>query len=74
VLSVAGWPQAVQSCLLLGGVNLIYFLRARTEERHLSRDTSYGDYSAYIASKGVLALIFRATAPVFRRGATRMNL
>ena len=55
----AGWPQAVQSCLLLGGVNLIYFLRARTEERHLSRDPVYREYTAFIAEHGLLAVARR---------------
>jgi len=51
----AGWLQAVQSCLLLAGVNLIYFLRAKTEERHLSRDPAYRDYAQFIARHGLLA-------------------
>lgn len=51
----AGWATAVQSCLLLAGVNLIYFLRARTEERHLSQDPDYRDYAAFIANEGLLA-------------------
>jgi protein-S-isoprenylcysteine O-methyltransferase Ste14 len=51
----AGWQQAVQSCLLLGGVNLIYFLRARTEERHLGRDPAYRAYAQFIARHGLLA-------------------
>jgi protein-S-isoprenylcysteine O-methyltransferase Ste14 len=53
----AGWLQAVQSCLLLGGVNLIYFLRARTEERHLSADPMYRDYAAFITAHGLLAVM-----------------
>jgi len=53
----AGWQQAVQSCLLLGGVNLIYFLRARTEERHLGRDPAYRDYAQMIARTGLIARI-----------------
>ena len=58
----AGWLQAVQSCLLLGGVNLVYFLRAKTEERHLSRDPVYRDYAAYIARNGIFsAVVSRAT-------------
>lgn len=56
----AGWEQALQSCLLLGGVNLIYFLRARTEERHLSRDPVYREYAAFIAEQGLLAVLRRA--------------
>lgn len=56
----AGWMQAVQSCVLLAGVNLIYFLRARTEERHLSQDPAYRDYCDFIARDGLLARLRRA--------------
>lgn len=38
---------AVKCTLLLVGVNLVYFLRARTEERHLSH---YPEYVAYALS------------------------
>ena len=55
----AGWIQAVQSCLLLAGVNLIYFLRAKTEERHLNRDPAYRDYAAFIARDGLIARLTR---------------
>jgi protein-S-isoprenylcysteine O-methyltransferase Ste14 len=55
----AGWLQAVQSCLLLGGVNLIYYLRARTEERHMGRDPVYRDYAAFIARDGLFARLRR---------------
>ncbi|HVZ13820.1 MAG TPA: isoprenylcysteine carboxylmethyltransferase family protein [Bauldia sp.] len=51
----AGPMQAVQSCLLLGGVNLVYFLRARSEERHLGRDPVYRDYARFVAGHGLLA-------------------
>ena len=57
----AGWMQAVQSCLLLGGVNLIYVLRAKTEERHLSSDPVYRQYAAFIAERGLFTTIRRAT-------------
>ena len=60
----AGWATALQSCVLLGGVNLIYFLRAKTEERHLSQDPAYRDYAAFIAREGLLArLIGNRSAP-----------
>ena len=39
-----GWETAVKGSVLLFGLNVIYFLRARTEERHLSR---YPEYVAY---------------------------
>jgi protein-S-isoprenylcysteine O-methyltransferase Ste14 len=51
----AGWPIAVKSCLMLCAVNSIYYLRARTEERHLSADPAYRDYQLFIAKHGLLA-------------------
>jgi hypothetical protein len=51
----AGWLVAVQSCLLLAAGNLIYFARARTEERHLSSDPAYREYQAFIARDGLFA-------------------
>lgn len=60
----AGWAVAVQSCLLLAAGNLIYVLRARTEERHLMQDPAYRDYADYIAEHGLVARLTRA----FRAG------
>jgi len=37
--------DAVRDCVLLLGVNVIYYLRARTEERHLSWDPVYRQYA-----------------------------
>ncbi|MGE0007620.1 MAG: isoprenylcysteine carboxylmethyltransferase family protein [Parvibaculaceae bacterium] len=51
----AGWLTALQSCLMLAAANLIYYLRARTEERHLGADPLYRDYQAFIARHGLLA-------------------
>ena len=36
---------ALGSCVMLLGLNLIYYIRARTEERHLSRDPVYVEYA-----------------------------
>lgn len=36
--------SAIRCCVFLAGVNLIYYLRAKTEERHLSH---YPEYEAY---------------------------
>ncbi|HWB43889.1 MAG TPA: isoprenylcysteine carboxylmethyltransferase family protein [Hyphomicrobiaceae bacterium] len=55
----AGWSVALQSCLLLGAANLIYFLRAKTEERHLSQDPIYREYSAFMARHGLVAVVSR---------------
>jgi protein-S-isoprenylcysteine O-methyltransferase Ste14 len=54
----AGWMIAAQSCIMLGAVNLIYYLRAKTEERHLAADPVYRDYQRYIAKSGLFARIF----------------
>jgi len=52
--SKLGMAGSVQMCLLLGIVNLIYFLRARTEERHLSRDPDYVAYALWMDQHGLL--------------------
>jgi hypothetical protein len=51
----AGWLVAIQSCLMLGAANLIYYLRAKSEERHLAADPVYRDYQDYIATQGLFA-------------------
>ena len=50
---------AVRNCLLLSGVNIIYFLRAVTEERHLSMDPAYVEYRNWIESNGLYAILRR---------------
>lgn len=44
---------ALPLCLGLLGINGIYFLRAKTEERHLSQDPVYREYAAYIRKHGI---------------------
>jgi protein-S-isoprenylcysteine O-methyltransferase Ste14 len=55
------WLVAAKSCLLLAGVNIVYWLRAVTEERHLAADPAYRDYQAFIASDGLWARLRTAT-------------
>ena len=52
-------------CAMLLGVNLIYFLRAKTEEWHLSRDPEYVRYALWIEQHG--ALRFLARVPLVGR-------
>lgn len=52
-VSAAGTRAAVLNCLALLGVNAIYWLRAKTEERHLMRDPVYQQYAAWIAHNGI---------------------
>jgi len=51
----SGWLIAIESCLMLGAVNLIYYLRAKSEERHLAADPAYRNYQDYIARHGLFA-------------------
>ena len=57
-------PNAVRRSLLLGVMNFIYFMRARTEERHLSHDPTYVQYALWMNEHGVLRVLNRV--PVLR--------
>jgi protein-S-isoprenylcysteine O-methyltransferase Ste14 len=56
--------HAVKRCLLLGVVNFMYFMRAKTEERHLSLDPTYVEYATWMNDHGWLR--FLRVVPVFR--------
>ena len=58
-ISDQGFAHGVRDCCLLGLVNLIYFLRARTEERHLSRDPVYVAYALWMEEHGLLRPLAR---------------
>jgi protein-S-isoprenylcysteine O-methyltransferase Ste14 len=53
-VSEQGWSMALRNCCLLALVNLVYYARARTEERHLSRDPTYVAYALWINEHGLL--------------------
>ena len=53
-VSDQGWQTGLRNCCLLALLNLIYFARARTEERHLSRDPDYVAYALWINEHGLL--------------------
>jgi hypothetical protein len=46
--------QSLRCCLLLCMLNGIYYLRAKTEERHLSLDPIYQQYARWIELRGLL--------------------
>ncbi|HEX8792524.1 MAG TPA: hypothetical protein VF765_16365 [Polyangiaceae bacterium] len=50
----AGWVDTIKWCLCMAGVNFIYYMRARTEERHLSRDPTYVQYALWMNEHGAL--------------------
>jgi len=56
-LSTVSPSDAIKHSLLLLMVNFVYFLRARTEERHLSWDTDYVAYANYIEVNGTFSYI-----------------
>jgi len=45
----------IQSCLMLLVLNAIYYLRAKTEEQHLSWDETYRQYLSAIEQRGLWA-------------------
>lgn len=51
-LAVAGLSTALQNCALLLVINMIYFMRAMTEEKHLSSDPAYQEYAAWMDRNG----------------------
>jgi isoprenylcysteine carboxyl methyltransferase (ICMT) family protein YpbQ len=54
-----GALEAIRHSICLGCINTIYFLRARTEERHLSRDPTYVAYALWMNDHGVLRFLGR---------------
>jgi len=51
--------ESLRHCLLLLLLNLVYLLRARTEERHLSQDPVYCAYALYIEEHGIFRRLGR---------------
>ncbi len=47
------WVSAARDCVLLSGVNLIYYLRARTEELHLSNYPEYVEYALAMNERSI---------------------
>jgi len=55
-----GWDVALKSCVMLLLVNTVYYLRARTEEKHLSEDPVYVAYAMWINEHGLFSRLTRA--------------
>jgi hypothetical protein len=54
-----GWDGAARQVLMMLGINFIYWMRARTEERHLSRDPDYVAYALWMEEHGIFRWIGR---------------
>lgn len=59
------FTQSTRHCAMLLLVNVIYFIRARTEERHLSRDPDYVAYALWMNEHSMFAWLGRLI-PFFR--------
>lgn len=59
--------ETLRHVLLLLMLNGIYFVRAKTEERHLSRDPVYVEYAAWIDKHGLFAILKRGAGRAARR-------
>jgi len=51
--------ESIRHCLMLLLVNGIYYIRAKTEERHLSKDPVYNAYAKWIETNGLLSIMKR---------------
>jgi protein-S-isoprenylcysteine O-methyltransferase Ste14 len=58
-ISDQGFAAGLRNCCLLGLLNLVYYARARTEERHLSRDPVYVAYALWMNEHGLLRGVAR---------------
>ena len=54
-----GLTETIRRCLLLLMLNCIYYLRAKTEERHLALDPVYCMYAQWIEQHGLLRWLER---------------
>jgi protein-S-isoprenylcysteine O-methyltransferase Ste14 len=54
------WHDAVRNCIILLLINMIYYCRAKTEERHLSEDPKYVEYARWINEHGLFAIAGRS--------------
>lgn len=49
--------ENLRLCLLLLGVNIVYVMRAKTEEWHLSRDPTYVQYALWMEQHGIFRFV-----------------
>jgi len=56
-ISDDGWTSALKMSLMLAGLCFIYFLRARTEENHLSNYPEYVEYAEWINERGIFRFV-----------------
>jgi hypothetical protein len=58
-LASGGAFKALKKCSLLLLLNSIYYLRAKTEERHLSNDPDYQQYALWLEENGIFSGLYK---------------
>ena len=56
-ISPGGSLDALQKSIILLMLNGVYFLRAKTEEAHLSSDPGYAKYDHWMSKNGLIAKV-----------------
>jgi protein-S-isoprenylcysteine O-methyltransferase Ste14 len=51
--------DSIRRCVLLGLLNYVYYLRAKTEEANLSTDPVYAQYSEWMKEHGIFRWLRR---------------
>jgi hypothetical protein len=54
-----GRAEAMRDCILLLGLNAVYFTRAKMEEKHLSSDPTYVQYALWMEEHGMFRAVGR---------------
>jgi len=65
--------EIIRSCSMLLIMNGVYYIRAKTEERHLMQDPVYQEYAAWINQHGLLAKL-KDTVKYFFNNITRRKI
>ncbi len=58
-ISTGNLEETIRSCILLLALNYIYYLRAKTEERHLSQYPEYVEYAEWMNKNGIFRWLSR---------------
>lgn len=67
-LAVTGNPvDMIRNTAILALVTLVYFWRAKTEERHLMADPAYREYAAWMARNGPIPRLVARMTPAWLR-------
>ena len=57
------FTEVIRACSMLILMNLVYYVRAKTEERHLMQDAVYQEYALWIDENGLISKIKRIFNP-----------